>query len=144
MLPIIDAYLGKAIAQQGFGYLSPRLKPREFCNATIIEIRPDGPHWSVGMAANCGEFARRGNTLLEGTSGYPGIGEVMILSGHAGRYRVLSLQVGPPYWDQAWVNSHFSAVATREVLSANPPTAPDPISQAWRALGFPPGTSAVQ
>jgi hypothetical protein len=96
------------------------------------------------MAANCGEFARRGNTLLEGTSGYPGIGEVMILSGHAGRYRVLSLQVGPPHWDQACVNSHFSAGAAREVLSANPPTAPDPISQAWRGLGFPPGTSAVQ
>jgi hypothetical protein len=143
MLPVIDAYLDKAIAQQGFGYLSPQLKPREFCNTTIIEIRPDGPRWSVGMAANCGEFARRGATLVEGTSGYPGIGEVIILSGHAGRYRVLSLQVGPPSADHAWVDSHFSPAAAAEVLSANPPTAPDPISQAWRAFGFPPGTRAT-
>jgi hypothetical protein len=73
MLPVIDAYLDKAIAQQGFGYLSPQLKPREFCNATIIQIRPDGPRWSVGMAANCGQFARRGTGLRRtgcGSSGY--------------------------------------------------------------------------
>jgi hypothetical protein len=141
MLPVIDGYLDKAIAQQGFGYLSPQLKPRLFCNAAIIEIRPDGRRWSVGMVANCGQFARRGNTLLEGTSGYPGIAEVMILSRQAGRYQVLSLQVGPPSADQAWVDSHFSPAAAREVLSANPP---DPISQALRAFGFPPGTHAVQ
>lgn len=143
MLPVIDAYLDKAIAQQGFGYLSPELKSRLFCNAAIIEIRPYGRLWSVGMAANCGQFARRSTTLVEGTSGYPGIAETMILSGHAGRYRVLSLQVGPPYADKAWVDSHFSAAAAAEVLSANPPTVPDPISQAWRAFGFPPGTEAV-
>ena len=96
------------------------------------------------MMANCGEFARRGTTLVEGSAGYPGIGEVMSLSGRAGRYRVLSFQLGPTAADPAWIDSHFSPAAAAEMLSANPPTAPDPISQAWRAFGFPPGTPAVQ
>ena len=91
------------------------------------------------MMANCGEFARHGATLAEGSAGYPGIAGFMILSGRAGRYRVLSFQLGPAASDPAWIDGHFSPAAAAEMLSANPPTAPDPISQAWRAFGFPPG-----
>ncbi len=144
MLPVIDAYLGEKAAQRGFGHLNPELRPRMFCDAHIIEIRSDGPRWRVGMVMNCGEFARRGNTLIEGASGYPGIGEVMILSGHPRHYRVLSLQVGPPAYDQAWVDGNFSSGAAALILSAEPPTAPDPIGQAWQAFGFPAGTPAVR
>lgn len=144
MLPAINAYLSGHAVQLMPGSLSPRLKPRVFCDAGIIEIRPAGARWSVGMAVNCGEFARHGATLLEGTSGYPGIGEIATLSVRHGNYRVLSLQVGPPYSDRAWVDSHFSSGAAAWVLGAHPPTAPDPIWQARRAFGFPPGTRAVQ
>ncbi len=93
---------------------------------------------------NCGEFARRGDTLIEGASGYPGIGEVAILSGDPGHYRMLSLLVGPPGYDAAWVEGNFSAGAASVVLGHPPPTAPDPIGQAWHAFGFPSCTEAVQ
>lgn len=73
------------------------------------------------MVMNCGEFARQGYTLLEGASGYPEIGEVPIITRSQGRYRVLSLRVGPPHADQSWVDNHFSAAAAAEVLSAVPP-----------------------
>lgn len=145
MQPVIGAYMHEHSGQVGLGgTLDPRLKPEVFCNADIIEIRPDGPQWRVGMMLNCGEFARRGSTLIEGSSGYPGIGEVMILSGSPGHYRVLSLDLGPPGYDAAWVHQNFSSLAARWLLSTSPPTAPDPIGQAWQAFGFPAGTSAVQ
>ena len=99
MRPVIDGYLDRGAGQINGGYLAsayPKLTVNTFCDAGVIEIRPDGQQWRVGMMVNCGEFARRGNSLLEGTSGYPGIGEVMILSVHRGRYQVLSLKVGPP------------------------------------------------
>jgi len=60
-----------------------------------------------------------------------------------GRYQVVNLQVGPPYWDKAWVDSNFSSQAARWILSANPPTAPDPVARAWRVFNFPAGTPAV-
>jgi len=63
------------------------LKPQLFCDANIIEIRPDGPNWRVGM---------------------------------------------------------MTFLAARWLLSATPPTAPDPVGQARQVLGFPPGTRAVQ
>ena len=145
MQPAIDAYMHEHGEQLGLGgTLDARLRPEVFCDAGIIEIRPDGPRWRVGMTLNCGEFARRGNTLTEGSSGYPSIGEVMVLSGSPGHYRVLSLELGPPGYDPAWVHQNFSSLAARWMLSMYPPTAPDPIGQARQAFGFPAGTSAVQ
>ena len=145
MQPVIDAYMHEHGEQLRLGgTLDARLKPEVFCDAGIIEIRPDGRWWRVGMMLNCGEFARRGSTLIEGSSGYPGIGEVMVLSGSPGHYRVVSLDLGPPGSDPAWVHQNFSPLAARWMLSTYPPTAPDPIGQARQAFGFPAGTPAVQ
>jgi len=145
MQPVIDAYMHEHGEQLELGgTLDPRLKPEVFCAAGIVEIRPAGPRWRVGMVLNCGEFARRGSALIEGSSGYPSIGEVMVLSGSGGYYRVLSLDLGPPGYDPAWVHQNFSSLAARWMLSTEPPTAPDPIGQACRAFGFPAGTRAVQ
>lgn len=145
MLPVINAYLDRdAAVHQAFGGLSPQLKPRVFCDARIIEIRPDGPRWRVGMVVKCGQFARRGHSLAEGAAGYPGIGEVMVLSRRGGHYQALSLDVGPPYYSRTWVERNFSHGAAAWLLNANPPSAPDPVRQAWRAFGFPAGTRAVQ
>lgn len=144
MLPAVNAYLDKNAGKLRYGWLDPRLKPRMFCDASIIGITPDGLRWRVSIVMNCGEYARRGNTLLQGAGGYPGIGEAMILSGHRGDYQGLSLKVGPPHYDKAWVDQNLSPSAAAEVLSANPPTAPEPIYLAWRAFGFPAGTHAVQ
>jgi hypothetical protein len=50
MLPVIDSYLDQHAdtVLSGFAYLDPQLKPRIFCDAGIIEIRPDGPDgWSA-------------------------------------------------------------------------------------------------
>jgi hypothetical protein len=135
MQPVIDAYMHQHGEQLGFGgSLDPRLRPEVFCGAGLIEIRPDGPWWRVGMVLNCGEFARRGSTLIEGSSGYLSIGEVMVLSGSPGHYRVLSLDLGPPGYDPAWVHQNFSSLAARWMLSTEPPTAPDPIGQACQAF----------
>lgn len=155
MLPAIDAYLDRD-AWPGFGgALSARLRPRVFCDASIIEVRPAEAlsaagfrpfvvSWHVGIVMNCGEFARRGPTLLEGSAGYPGIGEVVTLAGGgSGRYRARSLDVGPPYYDSSWVHAHFSPGAAALVLGEKV-TAPDPARQARRAFGFPPATRAVQ
>lgn len=144
MLPVINSYLGsnRQLAQFG-GALDATLKPKVFCEASIIEIRPDGPRWRVGLQINCGEFARSQDKLLEGSQGYPGIADVAILT-HTGRhYQVANLHVGPPYWDKPWVDQNFSSRAARWILSASPPTAPSPISQARRAFGFPAGTHAA-
>src|ERR1039458_839994 len=108
MLPVIDAYLDRDAGRLGFGGdLSGRLKPRTFCDASIIEIRPAETlssagvrpftvSWRVGIVMNCGEFARRGHALLEGSAGYPGIGEVVTVAGGPGDYQARSLDVGPP------------------------------------------------
>jgi hypothetical protein len=145
MQPVIDAYVHEHSAQLGLGgTLAAQLKPEVFCDAGVIEIRPDGPWWRVGMVLNCGEFARRGSTLIEGMSGYPSIGEVMVLSGSPGHYQVLSLEMGPAGYDPAWVHQNFSSLAARWILSTDPPVAPDPVGQACRAFGFPAGTAAVE
>lgn len=142
--PDIEAYMHDNAARLDIGgVLDSRLKSQVFCNANIIEITPEGSRYRVGMAMNCGEFARRGASLIEGFSGYfISVCEVMIPPG--GRnYRVLSLDPGPEGYDPAWVHQNFSALAARWVLSSDPPTASDPASQAWQALGFPPGTPAA-
>ena len=96
------------------------------------------------MVMNCAGYTRRGNTLLEGAGGYPGTGEVMILSGRREGYQGLSLESRPTALDKAWANQNLSPRAAAEVLSGSPPTAPDPVRQAWRPFGFPAGTPAIQ
>lgn len=143
MLPIIDAYLDRHAARYDVGGLDPRLKPKDLCETHIIEIRPDGQWWRVGMVARCAEFARRGHSLLEGElNGYLGEGVVMVLSGQRGNYQVQSLLVGPLAYNKPWADSHFSPGAAAWLLSANPPTAPNPIREAWQVFGFPAGTPA--
>lgn len=145
MQPVVDAYMHEHAVQLGLsGTLDLRLKPETFCDAAIIEIRPDGPWWRVGMVLNCGEFARLGSTLIEGMSGYPSLAEVMVLSGQRGHYRVLSLDMGSPGYDPAWIHQNFSRLAAQWLLSSDPPAAPDPIVQARRAFGFPAGAPAVE
>ncbi len=155
MLPVIDAYLDRDAGHLGFGGdLKARLRPRTFCDASIVEIRPaetlSGAGvrpftvlWSVGIVMNCGEFARQGHTLLTGSAGYPGIGEVVTVSGGPGSYQARSLEVGPPFWDPSWVHAHFSPGAAALVLNEKV-SAPDPARQARRAFGLPPAAPAVQ
>ena len=144
MLPAINGYLvnDKQLADFG-GTLDADLHPKVLCDAAILQITTGGQRWHVALQINCGEFARRNTTLLEQELGYPGIADTATLTKAAGRYQVVNLQVGPPYWDKAWVDSNFSSRAARWILSASPPTAPDPIAQAWKVFNFPAGTPAV-
>ena len=154
MLPVIDAYLDRDAGRLGFGgALSPRLRPRIFCDATIVEIRPGETlssagvppftlSWRVGIVMNCGEFARRGHTLLEGSAGYPSLGEVITLAGHDAPYQARSLDVGPESRDPSWVRAHFSPGAAAVILGEKI-TAPFPVRPACRAFGLPPDTRAV-
>jgi hypothetical protein len=122
--------------------LYPRLHPRVFCTAVIIEIRPIGHMLEAGMETGCGEYARRGSTLLEGTAG--GAEEVMTLSRQGHRYEVVSAESIGDAYDPGWINSHFSAAAAAEINDGTQPGPPDPDAQARRALGFPPGTKTVE
>jgi len=144
MLPAINAYLvnDRQLADFG-GTLDADLHPKVLCDAAILQITSDGQQWHVALQINCGQFARRNTTLLEQELGYPGIADTATLTKVFGSYQVVKLQVGPPYWDKAWVDSNFSSQAARWILSANPPTAPDPIAQAWKVFDFPAGTPAV-
>jgi hypothetical protein len=143
MTPALEAYMHGDVAGMGLeGDLDARLKPQAFCDPDIIEIRPDGAGWRVGMMPFCASYARRDGTLLESSVGYDiVVAEVTIRSGH---YQVLSFQVGSDGYDPAWVHANFSSLAARWILSTDPPTAPDPVGQARRALGFPADTPAVQ
>jgi hypothetical protein len=114
-----------------------------FCTAAIIEIRPARSGWRVGMETDCTEYARRGDTLLEGTGA--GEDEVMVLAGSGSSYRVVS-DVNDDYPitpDDRWVDRHFSRAAAYEINYGIPPAPPDPAVQARQAFGFPPGTKAV-
>ena len=143
--PPIDAYMHQNGVQMGLGdVMDAGLKPELFCYANIIEIRADGPRWHVGMTLNCGDYARRGNTLFEADMGYFDAVAEVIIHGHDRNPKVLSLDLGLPGYDPAWVYQNFSSLAARWLLSTDPPTAPDPVSLARQALGFPPGTPAVQ
>jgi hypothetical protein len=83
----------------------------------------------VGILMNCGEFARRGRTLLEGSAGGPGIGEVVTVAGRPGHYLARALDAGPPYGDQAWVTRTSPPVPPTRVLNEKV-AAPDPVYQA--------------
>jgi hypothetical protein len=143
-LPAINRYLvdDKQLADFG-GTLDADLHPKVLCDAAILQITTDGRRWHVALQINCGEFARRNTTLLEQELGYPGIADTATLTKAGGRYQATNLQVWPPYWDKAWVDNNFSSQAARWILSANPPTAPNPISQAWKVFNFPAGTPAA-
>lgn len=145
MLPAINRYLVSDRQFAGFGgTLDADLRPKVLCDAAILQITPEGPGWQVGMQIRCSEFARRESRLLEQELGYPGIADIATLVKEGGRYEVVNLRVGPPAWDKAWVDSHFSSQTASWILSANPPTAPDPVSEAWKVLNFPAGTPAAQ
>jgi hypothetical protein len=145
MLPAINAYLSKHAAQLTGGYLAskyPKLKVENFCDVRIIEIRPAGQQWHVGMDVNCGEFARRGRILLEGAGGEDD--DVMTLARSHGRYRAVSLLIGPIYYDPDWAAKHFSPGAAAEIDSATPPMAPYPARQARRAFGLPSASRVIE
>ena len=144
--PVIDAYMHQHgdLLDLG-GELAPGLKSEVFCDATIIEIRVHGSHLRVGMALECGQYARRGSTLLELPQGpFDAVADVMT-SGPGVPQRVVSLQFGNDVVnDPVWVHENFSPLAARWLLGDSPPTAPDPVNQARQAFGFPPGYPAVQ
>jgi hypothetical protein len=158
MLPTIERYLDSpAGGNQDGGFLAakyPKLRPRTFCTAAIIEIRRAGPRWRVGIVTFCAEYARRDHALVSGAawqnvSGqrylYPR-SEVMVLAGVAGgHYRVVSA-VSHSLWtahDPGWVDRHFSRGAAREINAGDWPAPPNPAVQARRAFGFPPGRRVV-
>jgi hypothetical protein len=143
MTPAINSYLDDEFSLPGWDGLPPQYKSRIFCDAGIIEIRPSGNDWRVGMALNCDELARYEGHLIEGATGYPGIADFAILARMDNGYKVLSLTVGPNSADVAWVNENFSPAAAAIILGTNPPTAPDPIAKAWKAFGFPSGTQPM-
>ena len=149
MLPVIDAYLNSRAFQTSpdsgiqpdDGYLAssyPHLRSGWFCDAALIEIRPDRKGWRVGTDVYCIEYARRGPALLEGAGGDNGY-YVMSLTASDGRYQVRSSTGGQPVVpDPKWVRRHFSPRVAAELNAGQGPSAPLPASLARHAFGLPP------
>jgi hypothetical protein len=130
---------------QGFGGLVPAGDdPKILCEINVIEAEQTGRQWRDGLVMNCGEFGVQGKTLLEGSSGYPGIAEVAELSEEGSGFSVDSLVIGPDWADSSWVDGNFSSEIASWVLSSSPPTAPDPIAEAWNVFRLRNGTTAEQ
>lgn len=147
MMPAIDAYLDSpAYRRNNLGDYSPadyrsgRLK--WVCDAAIVEVRPDGAHWRVGMDVACGDYSRDGTTVDQLDSGDMG-DAVMVLSGGR-RYQVLSAALEPGEdADPSWVRQHFSFLAAAEINSHQGPTAPIPDNLALSAFGCAPGATGT-
>jgi hypothetical protein len=143
MLPAITAYLQSAAYRDRNGESPPEAyqaqRVRWLCNAGIVEIRPDGARWRVGMDVACGDYARRGNKVFMDDGGDMGH-EVVILSGSRGRYQVLSAAQEPGVTpDPGWIDQNFSAPAAAEINSGEAPMAPWPAVKVLRAFGCQPG-----
>lgn len=139
MMPAIIAYLeSPAYRQGGLGdytaadYQAGRV--RWLCSAALVEVRPDGGRWRVGMDAACGDYERRGATIYRQDGGDMGH-VVMVLSG-SGHYQVASAaSEGGISPDPAWIEQHFSSRAAAEVNNGQGPVAPMPDKQALLAFG---------
>ncbi len=143
MLPAITAYLQSPAYRDRNGeypfaaYQAQRV--RWLCNAGIVEIRPDGARWRVGMDVACGDYAHRGSKVFMDDGGDMGH-EVMILSGGHGRYQVLSAVQEPGVTpDPGWIDQNFSARAAAEINSGGGPMALWPAYKVLRAFGCQPG-----
>jgi hypothetical protein len=97
MMPAILAYLDSPTYRRVQGsysvadYQAGRV--RSLCDATLVEVRPDGGQWRAGMDVACGDYDRRGGTMYQEDGGDMGH-VVMVLSG-AARYQVLSVAQEP-------------------------------------------------
>jgi hypothetical protein len=143
---MVDTYVyQRAQALDIGGALDPGLTPHVYCNTKVLELTAQGrTRWHLGMTMFCVEYARRGNTLLEGGGGqFISACEITTVSPHANAYRMMSFDPGPPGYDPAWVHQNFSAGLAGWLLSTNPPFPPDPVDKARRALGFPPRAKAI-
>lgn len=147
MMPSIIAYLqapayrdaNNAGANPAAYYRAQNV--RWSCNARIVEIRPDGAYWHVGMDVACGDYVHRGNKIVMADGGDVG-NEVMTLSRDHGRYQVVSEALPPGFGvteDPAWIDQHFSARAAADINRANGgPKAPWPATKVLRAFGCKP------
>lgn len=139
MLPVINSYVSQH-ARSIMGGDEQLPHGKWFCESGIFDITPDRQRSRADVEIRCVDFASHGHTLLEGEGGYPAMAEYVILARDHGHYRVLSLRIGPYDYDAATVDHMYPLAAAAEINSAHPPTAPDPVRVARRALGFPADT----
>ena len=149
MMPAITAYLQSPAYRDlnGGPYLSAAYRTgriRWLCNAAIVYISSDGTRWRVGMDVACGDYDRRGNTVIMEDGGDMGH-EVMTLSGGHGRYQMLTAAQEPGVSpDPAWINQSFPAPAAAEVNQGLGPMATTPDSKALQAFGCMAGCRMAQ
>lgn len=142
MMPTITAYLqSPAYRDLNGGYPSAAYRAgqaRWLCSAAIVSIDSYGPQWRAGMDVACGDYERRGNTVIMRDGGDMGH-EVMVLSGDQGRYQVLSAAQEPGVSpDPAWIDQNFPALAAAEVNHGLGPMASTPDRTALLAFGCTP------
>jgi hypothetical protein len=147
MMPAIDAYLeSPAYRQNNLGanppaaYQSGQLKWE--CDAAIIEVRPDGGDWRVGMDVACGDYSRHGDEIDQLDSG--DMGDIVLILSGGSPYRVLSAALEPTDgYNPGWVRQQFSFIAAVAINNNDGPSAPIPNNLALSAFGCAPGATGV-
>lgn len=142
MTPAITAYLDSAAFRQSemgnFTTADYQAGVKWLCSAAIVEVRPDGRQWQVGMDVACGDYYRRGAMMYLKDGG--DMGHVVMVLSDNDRYQVVSAAsengVMP---DPAWIERHFSALAAAKINSGHAPMATMPADRALLAFGCPPG-----
>lgn len=139
MMPAITAYLNSSAFRQSefdsYTTADYQAGVKWLCNAALVEIRPDGRRWRVGMDVACGDYYRRGAMMYLKDGG--DMGHVaMILSGD-GRYQVVSVAAENDVMpDPVWIDQHFSTLAAAKINSGHDPVAAMPDDRALLAFGY--------
>ncbi|MFL6143217.1 MAG: hypothetical protein ACJ72N_15310 [Labedaea sp.] len=115
------------------------LKPRWFCAEQVIETERDGAVLRVGFVAECAEYARLQDALLEGSG--DSSPKLAVLAGGPDRWEVIRVESPPPgHAGTEWERAHFSPAATERLdrHEGSPALSEDVTAQARLAFGLPP------
>lgn len=141
VLPAIDSYLTSART----GLLSdrsstgPATRPgvTTVCAERVVEIRHSGGSLLVGLAADCGDYGRRGGALIMGFSGESAV--ELTLSADAGKVTAVAYE--PEDAPSSWFAAHFSVAGAAEFQRwqrGSDGGVPDTAVRARTLLGLPP------
>ncbi len=139
VLPAIDRYLtsdrtGLLSDRSGTG---PVTRPgvTTVCTERIIEIRRSGGDLRVGLAADCGDYGRRGGTLVMGTGG----ASAAEFTVSAATDLVTAAAYEPDDAPPSWFAAHFSTAGADEFQrwEDGSGAVPDSAVRARTLLGLP-------
>ena len=95
--------------------LAPQLPARAFCSVRIIDSQLDGSQLRVGTIVYCGEYARRGGSLLSGESAQEAV--VLTLSPATAPTGVTAVLYEPDDAPPSWFSANYTSAGSAEIQS---------------------------